>query len=117
LYMLKFETYEQTLSMMSLEISEKIKLGTVVKLALKPTHVAIAKDFQGLISYSNQIKCSIKSIENGKILTNIKLQFFDSILESIITLNSSQKMELKIGDEVIALIKASEISISEIIDV
>ena len=59
---------------------------------------------------------TIISIENGKLLSTIKLDFFDTIIESIITLHASQKMNLKVGDHVTAFIKASEVAISEIID-
>jgi molybdopterin-binding protein len=102
--------------MMSLDIDPKIEIGTKVKLIIKPSHVAIAKDLQGEVSYSNILKSKIISCHNGEVLSSIKLGYFDATIESIITLNSSKRMGLKEGDEVLALIKASEISIGEIVD-
>ena len=116
LHILKFEFHSQTLSMMSLDINPLIKVGTKVKLIVKPSHIAIAKDFTGDVSYSNQLRTTIKSIENGQLLSSIRLHLYDTTLESIITLTSSKKMNLKVGDSVTALIKASELSISEILD-
>ncbi len=116
LHILKFEFHSQTLSMMSLDINPLIKVGTKVKLIVKPSHIAIAKDFTGDVSYSNQLRTTIKSIENGQLLSSIRLHLYDTTLESIITLTSSKKMNLKAGDSVTALIKASELSISEILD-
>jgi len=116
LHIISFEVYDEVLSMMSLDLDESLKIGSKVKLSFKPTHVAIGKEFEGLVSYSNQLRSIIVKIENGELLTKIKLQFFDSFLESIITYESSKRMDLKVGDEVIAFIKASEISIDEVLD-
>jgi len=115
LHIVKFDYFGQTLSMMSLELNEDIKIDTKVKLIVKPSHIAIAKNFSGDVSYSNKLDTQIVSIENGKLLSSIKLKFQNTILESIITLNSSNNMDLKVGDSVTAFIKASEISIGEVI--
>jgi len=116
LHIVKFECQGQTLTMMSLDLNDSIKIGTKVRLVTKPSHIAVAKKFSGDISYSNQFFCTIESIENGQLLSSIKLNFFDTIIESIITLNSSKRMDLKIGDKVTVFIKASELSISEVIN-
>ena len=115
LHIVHFECYGETLSMMSLDLNEDIKIGTKVKLVVKASHIAIAKNFSGDVSYSNKLDSTIESIENGELLSSIKLSFFDSILESIITLTSSKKMDLKVGDKVTAFIKASELSIADVI--
>lgn len=114
LHIVKFDCYGQTLSMMSLELSEQIEAGTKVKLVIKPSHIAMAKDLSGEVSYSNQLSVIVQSIEKGQLLSSVKLKWFDSTLESITTVSSLTKMNLKVGDEVTALIKASEVSISEI---
>ena len=116
LHIVKFDLYGQTLSMMSLDLDEKITIGTIVQLAVKPSHIAIAKEFNGIVSYSNQLDVTIRSCEHGQLLSSVKLDFFDTTLESIITENSSRKMNLKAGDKVKAFIKASELSIDGIID-
>lgn len=116
LHIVNFECKGQTLTMMSLNISDEIQVGTKVKLSVKPSHIAVAKEFSGDISYSNQLSTTIESIENGQLLSSINMSFFDTTLESIITLNSSKRMNLKVGDRVTAFIKASELAISEVID-
>jgi len=110
-----FEVYGDRLSMMSLELGSEIEVGVRVKLGVKPASVAIAKDFSGELSYSNQLRCKISSVENGEILSSIDLLYYDIKLESIITLSSSKRLDLKEGDEVVALIKASELSIMGIL--
>lgn len=115
LHIVKFDYFGQALSMMSLELDDDIKIGSQVNLVIKPSHIAIGKNFSGELSYSNQLLCTIKSCEHGQLLSSVKLDLFDTTLESIITLNSSQKMDLKVGDKVTAFIKASELSIGKVL--
>ncbi len=116
LHIVKFDFDGIKLQMMSLDLSSKIKLGAKVNLAIKPTHLALAKEFSGLVSYSNQIPAKVIKCENGKLLSAIELSVKNTILESIITLDSSLRMKIEVGDEVTMLIKASELSIAEVLD-
>jgi len=111
-----FDFYGTMLKMMSLDLSKEIGVGRKVTLAVKPSHIAIAKEFSGMVSYSNQLKATIHSCDNGKLLSSIKLRIEDVMMESIITLESVLKMDLKAGDEVTAMIKASELSIVDVLD-
>lgn len=110
-----FNFSNNTLQMMSLDLNNNIQIGTKVVLTIKPTHIGIAKDFKGDISYSNKLTTTIKKCNNGKLLSSIVLEIQGITLEAIITLNSSQQMDLKIGDEVTAFINASELSILKVI--
>ncbi|WP_457744130.1 TOBE domain-containing protein [Sulfurimonas sp.] len=103
------------LKMMSLELNQEMKIGTKVILNVKPTAVAVGKNFSGDLSFSNQIKCQISSLELGKLLCSLELTFENSLLESIITTASQQRMNLQVGDSVTALIKSSELSIERIV--
>ena len=91
-------------------------------LACKPTSVALAKptvgrqEFSEMLSYANQIKVKISSMDVGVLLSSIKLQFGDFVLESIITSASVERMELNENDELLALIKANELSIQEVLN-
>ena len=115
LHIVEFAFDAMTLRMMSLELSEDITIGSRVTLIVKPTHIALAKGFIGEVSYSNQLPSTIQSIERGKLLCSITLRCADTIFESIITAKSAEKMHLKIGESVTALIKASELSIGEVL--
>ncbi len=116
LNIVKFDFNGSILTMMSLEIKKNIKVGTKVILTTKPTYIAIAKDFSGEVSYSNRLHVKIADIQNGELLSSIKLRTDDTVLESIITKESSQRMDLHVDDEVIAFIKANELSIMEVLD-
>ena len=117
LHIVKFSCDKYQLSMMSLDLYKNAKIGCEVILHIKPTSIALAKDIQGNLSYSNQLACTIESIDDGKLLSGITLNMQIFKLESLITYSSRQKMQLKVGDSVIALIKANELSISGFLDV
>ena len=115
LNIVKFRFFDEILTMMSLELNQNIKLDSKVELSLKATHITIAKNLKGIISDSNQLKAKIISINNGKLLSSVKLSLYDTTLESIITQKSSKQMNLKIGDNVSILINPSELSIVKVI--
>lgn len=117
LHIVKFDFQGTALSMMSLELSKEIKVGTEVILTIKSTYIALAKELKGMLSYSSIIPAEIKKIDNGKLLSSITLDAHGYQLESIITAQSSKRMSLLVGDKVHMLIKASELSIVKVIDV
>jgi len=117
LHIVKFKYHTQTLSMMSLELNDNICIGTNVRLGIKSSHISIAKNFAGEISFSNKLFTKIISIEDGELLSSITLEFFDTTLEAIISKEAVKKMNLSINDNVTAFIQMSELSIVEIIDV
>lgn len=101
----------QRLKMVSLELDELLEMGKIVKLTMKSTSITIAKKFIGEISYANQLKAKIIEINNGRLLSSVKLKVEGFILESLITREASFRMQLSMGDEVLVLIKESEISV------
>jgi molybdopterin-binding protein len=110
-----FEVGPQTMKMISLDLADDFKENTNIMLGVKASSIMLAKDLSGVLSTSNQLKCKIISLENGELLTSVKLAFEAQTLESVITKDSSSKMDLKVDDEVTALIKASELSILEVL--
>ena len=103
------------LHMMSLELSTSIKVGTKVLLGVKASSVAIAKDLKGVLSYSNQLDLEIEDIQEGALLCSLQLRSKNFELESIITLSSKNRMDLKESQIVTALIKSSDLFIVEVL--
>ncbi|SFV67205.1 TOBE [hydrothermal vent metagenome] len=97
--------------MLSLELEPNLKIGTVINLAIKATHVAIAKDLKGLLSLENRLKGTVVSIENGEILSSICLDIEGFLVESIISTESTKMMNLQIDDIIVVLINSADISI------
>lgn len=116
LNIVEFDFNGLDLKMMSLDLNKNIQIGKKVRLCVKPTNIAIAKNLSGDISLSNQIEVNIQSINNGILLSSIILKIDDTLLESIITVESSKRMNLKENEQVTILIKASDLFIQEVIN-
>ena len=116
LNIVEFDFNGLTLKMMSLDLNDDVQIGKKVELSVKPSNISIAKNLIGEISLSNQIVATIQSLENGQLLTSVILKINDTLLESIITVDSSKRMNLQIGEVVTILIKASNLSIGEVLN-
>ena len=101
----------QTLKMLSLELSDSLKVGSSIDLSVKSTNISLAKNFTGKISLVNQLKAKVTAVDNGKLLSSIQVDVEGFTLESLVTLEASLSMELSVGDEVLVLLKGSEVSV------
>lgn len=115
LNIVEFDFNNITLKMMSLELHKEIKLESKVKLLVKPSNVIISKNYIEDISLSNQTLAKIVAIENGELLSSISLEIGDTTFESIITKESSKRLDLQEGNIVNILIKASDLSILRVL--
>ena len=116
LNIVEFDFHGLTLKMMSLDLNADVQVGKKVKLSVKPTNISIAKNLIGEISLSNQIVATIENLENGQLLSSVSLKVHNTLLESIIIVDSSKRMNLQIGESVTILIKASNLSIGEVLN-
>ncbi|MFA7571385.1 MAG: TOBE domain-containing protein [Sulfurimonadaceae bacterium] len=114
LNIVEFEFNAHVLKMMSLDLNSNISIGKKVVLSVKPTNIALAKQLVGEISFSNQMVATIQTLTHGKLLSSIGLTINGIVFESIITLSSAKRMNLHINDEVIMLIKASDLFILDV---
>ncbi|MGB5964478.1 MAG: TOBE domain-containing protein [Sulfurimonadaceae bacterium] len=110
-----FDVAGQPMRMMALELNESVSVGTKVLLGAKATNIALAKELNPMMSISNQLPVKIERIDLGALLCSVKFMFAGHLLESIITRESALKMQLAVGDEIVALIKSSELSIVEVL--
>ncbi len=110
-----FDAAQRTMKMMSLELNEALGVGTKVLLGAKATNIALAKEANPMLSISNQLDVTIERIDMGTLLCSVKFNFAGHLLESIITRDSALKMQLRVGDTIVALIKSSELSILEVL--
>ena len=115
LNIVEFDFNNITLKMMSLELHKEVKLESKVKLLVKPSNVIISKNYIEDISLSNQTLGKIVAIENGELLSSISLEIGDTTFESIITKESSKRLDLQEGNIVNILIKASDLSILRVL--
>ena len=116
LHIIRFDCLGESLSMMGLDLPLGLKIGSRVVLGAKPSHIALAKHLKGELSYSNQLKACVVSIEEGKLLCSIVVHVKGIALQSFITRGSYERMGLHVNDEVTLLIKASELFVLEVCD-
>lgn len=91
-----------------------LKKGNTIGITFKETEVSLAKNLSGKISMRNKINCIITNITKGELLSKVGLQYKNSNFTSVITTRSVIDLELQIGDEILALIKTNEVSLTKI---
>jgi molybdate transport system regulatory protein len=93
------------------ETAAYLQIGNLVTLLFKETEIALAKNLSGMISLRNRISVSVKSIERGDILSAVTLDYDGKRLVSVITSRAIDRLEIKTGDQLEALVKANEIAL------
>ena len=114
LTLITLKTQEQSLQMMALALDSAVIVGSKVILSVKAFNIALAKKAQTSLSISNQLPCTVKKIEKGSLLGSITLTFQERTLESLMSLEALEKMQMSVGENLIALIPESELSIVEV---
>lgn len=66
------------------------------------------------INVRNQFKGTIKEILLGQVVSEIDVQTASGIVTSVITTRSVHDLDLKVGSEVIAFVKSTEVSIAKL---
>ena len=65
------------------------------------------------ISARNQLKGKITEIITGDVMAHLTIRVGQNLIESVITRKSADEMQLKKGDSVIAVVKATEVMVSK----
>jgi molybdate transport system regulatory protein len=88
-----------------------LQKGNIINLVFKETEVSLAKGLTGLISMRNRMLCKVLQVERGELLSKITLQFQKHNIVSAITTRAVDSLQISVGDEIEALVKANEISL------
>ena len=65
------------------------------------------------VSARNQLKGEITDIVLGTVMAHITIQVGENLIESVITRRSADEMNLKKGDSVTVVIKATEVLVAK----
>jgi molybdopterin-binding protein len=65
------------------------------------------------LSARNHLNGTIEEIQLGDVLAHVTVRVGDSLIESVITRRSAEEMRLKTGDNVTAVVKATEVMIAK----
>lgn len=66
------------------------------------------------INVRNQFKGKVKAIIEGSVVSEVDVETSAGIVTSVITTRSVKDLGLVVGSEVVALVKATEVSIAKI---
>ena len=66
------------------------------------------------INVRNKLRGIIKAVVWGDVVSEIEVETSAGIVTSVITTRSIKELKLEIGSEVLALIKATDVSIAKI---
>ncbi|ANQ85563.1 TOBE domain-containing protein [Azoarcus olearius] len=66
------------------------------------------------INVRNQFRGKVKEIIHGPVVSEIDVETPHGIVTSVITTRSVEELQLRIGSEVIALVKSTEVSIAKV---
>jgi molybdate transport system regulatory protein len=94
------------------ETASYLKTGNEIKILFKETEVILAKEIKGIISLQNKIECIVDSFEKGNLLCKIVLNFGKNKITSVITRTAFDQLDIQENDEITAMIKTNEISLS-----
>jgi len=65
------------------------------------------------ISARNHLKGKITDLKLGDVMAHITIKVGQNLIESVITRQSAEEMNLKKGDTVSAVVKATEVMVSK----
>lgn len=85
-----------------------MQMGAEIALMFKETEVSLAKNLSGLISLRNRFAATVQGITLGELLSAVQLDYQGQMMTSVVTTRAVKRLELAIGDEVEALVKANE---------
>jgi molybdopterin-binding protein len=65
------------------------------------------------LSARNHLKGIIEEVQLGDVLAHVTVRIGEGLVESVITRRSAEDMQLKKGDAVTAVVKATEVMIAK----
>lgn len=66
------------------------------------------------INIRNQFRGHVKEVIRGSVVSEIDVETPFGIVTSVITTRSVEELDLQVGSEVVALVKATEVSIARL---
>ena len=108
----EFSAENLSLKMLSLENLQNLKIGDEVRLGFKSSDVFVATSPLLNCSVSNEIKAEISNIQKGQITSSLHLNAGKFEFESIISTASLKRLNLALGDQIYAYVKATSLYIA-----
>jgi molybdopterin-binding protein len=104
------------LNLIILGLDERVKKHSNVILGVKSTNVSVAKGNDIQVSIATQLQAVVQSMHCGELVCEVTLALGGFELISLMMKKTAEQMSLQVGDAVLALIKATDLSIVEVSD-
>lgn len=108
---------EQFVAAVTKHSVERLRLakGDEVTVLVKATEVMLAKGSGTYdeLTTRNQIKGKVASIETGSVMAEVRIEVAGGELVAAVTRHSVERLGLAEGDEVVALVKATEVMLAK----
>lgn len=75
-----------------------------------PTEEALGVEISG----RNQLRGRVTAITLGGVMAEVRLEVGDQELVAVITRSSTERLGIKVGDEVVAIIKATDVMVGKV---
>lgn len=95
------------------ETASWLKEGDEINVIFKETEVVIGKGLEHNVSMQNKIRGEILEIEKGELLSKLTIAAAIGEIVAIITSNAVHQLQLQVGETITAMIKTSEIMLSQ----
>lgn len=86
--------------------------GTAVQALVKSTEVSLATNRVEGLSIRNQLPGTITGLTTGTVMAVVKISVADAELTAAITKDAAIDLGLFVGSDIVALIKATEVSLA-----
>jgi len=108
---------EQIVAVITRHSAERLGLadGDDVTVLIKATEVMLAKGSEGLdrLTTRNQIPGKVTNVQTGNVMAEVTIDAKGTELVAAVTKGSVERLGLAAGDDVVALIKATEVMIAK----
>lgn len=88
--------------------------GTAVRALVKSTEVSLAAGQVAGLSIRNRLPGTIIGLKIGPVMASVKISVDGGELTSVITEDAATELGLFVGSDVVALIKATEVSLATV---
>ncbi|MCX6181752.1 MAG: TOBE domain-containing protein [Bacteroidetes bacterium] len=109
LALVKMKCEDEIFSSLIISRDDSMSVGKKVWMSFKETEVMLREISGEGISIKNRFASTIKTLQKGKLLCEVILNYKGHSITSIITSESCEAMNLFIGKEVEALVKTNDL--------
>ena len=89
-----------------------IRAGSAIRLLIKATEVSLATGPVSAVSIRNQFPGTVEEVATGRAMATAKVSIEGGELTAAITRDAATELGLKSGSPVVALVKATEVSLA-----